>query len=225
MDELVIVNKPKSNISESIRTVRTNLSFSCVDNGSKVFLVTSSIPSEGKTFISSNLSAAFANAGDLTLVIDCDLRLGRIHEVFGLSNKLGLSNMLVDSDLSNYGNYIKKTSVPNLFTITRGTVPPNPSELLNSNRARSVINWLRKSFDTIILDGLPINGLPDSLIVAGLVDKVVLVTACNKTKIDELIDAKKALDKVDAKIAGIVVNGVNKSKRGKYYKYYGYTKE
>ena len=84
---------------------------------------------------------------------------------------------------------------------------------------------LRKKFDTIIFDGVPINGLPDSLIVAGLVDKVVLVTAYNHTKIDELVEAKKALEKVDANIAGVVVNGITKSKRGKYYKYYGYTKE
>ena len=104
-------------------------------------------------------------------------------------------------------------------------MPPNPSELLNSNRAREVVEWLRGKFDTIIFDGVPINGLPDSLIVAGLVDKVVLVSACNKTRIDELNAAKKALEKIDANIAGVVVNGVTKSKRGKYYRYYGYTKE
>ena len=96
---------------------------------------------------------------------------------------------------------------------------------MNSNNAKVIIDLLRTKFDTIIFDGVPINGLPDSLIVAGLVDRVVLVTAANNTKIDDLMDAKKALEKIDAKIAGVVVNGITKSKRGKYYKYYGYTKE
>lgn len=224
-DELVILNKPKANISEDIRTIRTNLAFTYAEKESKAFLVTSSVPGEGKSFISSNLGAAFASAGDLTLVIDSDLRLGRIHKIFEVSNKKGLSNLLVENDSKNYAEYIKRTTISNLYVIPRGTVPPNPSELLNSNRAREVVEWLRKKFDTIIFDGVPINGLPDSLIVAGLVDKVVLVSACNKTRIDELNAAKKALEKIDANIAGVVVNGVTKSKRGKYYRYYGYTKE
>ena len=225
LDELVIFNKPKANISEDIRTIRTNLSFIATEGDSKVILVTSSIPGEGKSFISSNLGAAFANTDEVTLLIDSDLRLGRIHKIFEVSNQKGLSNLLVESDLSNMHEYIKKTVIPNLYVIPRGSVPPNPSELLNSNNAKIIIELLRKKFDTIIFDGVPINGLPDSLIVAGLVDSVVLVTAANHTKIDELNDAKKALEKIDARIAGVVVNGINKSKRGQYYKYYGYTKE
>ena len=226
LDELVIFNKPKANISEDIRTIRTNLSFIATDNKSKVILVTSSIPGEGKSFISSNLGAAFANTGERTLIIDSDLRLGRIHKIFEVSNKIGLSNLLVEPDIiHNMHEYIRKTIISNLYVIPRGSVPPNPSELLNSNNAKLVIELLKTKFDTIIFDGVPINGLPDSLIVAGLVDRVVLVTAANQTKIDDLVDAKKALEKIDAKIAGVVVNGINKSKRGKYYKYYGYTKE
>ena len=225
MDELVIFNKPKANISEDIRTIRTNLSFIATDKQSKVILVTSSIPGEGKSFISSNLGATFANTDELTLIIDSDLRLGRVHKIFEVSNKKGLSNLLVEPDLNNLPEYIKKTIIPNLYVIPRGSVPPNPSELLNSNNAKVIIDLLRTKFDTIIFDGVPINGLPDSLIVAGLVDRVVLVTAANNTKIDDLMDAKKALEKIDAKIAGVVVNGITKSKRGKYYKYYGYTKE
>ena len=226
LDELVIFNKPKANISEDIRTIRTNLSFIATDNKSKVILVTSSIPGEGKSFISSNLGAAFANTGERTWIIDSDLRLGRIHKIFEVSNKIGLSNLLVEPDIiHNMHEYIRKTIISNLYVIPRGSVPPNPSELLNSNNAKLVIELLKTKFDTIIFDGVPINGLPDSLIVAGLVDRVVLVTAANQTKIDDLVDAKKALEKIDAKIAGVVVNGINKSKRGKYYKYYGYTKE
>lgn len=219
-DELVIQNKPKSNISEDIRTIRTNLMFTSSDEESKVILVTSSIPGEGKSFISSNLATAFAQTGESTLLIDSDLRLGRIHKVFGISNSKGLSNLLVGQNVVDCAEYIKKTNIPNLYIIPRGTVPPNPSELLNSTNTKKIINFLRENFDRIIFDGVPINGLPDSLIMASLVDRVVLVTSCGYTKIDELMEAKKALEKIDASIAGVVVNRASGTKRGKYSNYY-----
>lgn len=219
-EELVIHNKPKSNISEDIRTIRTNLMFTSSDEESQVILVTSSIPGEGKSFISSNLATAFAQTDETTLLIDCDLRLGRIHKIFGVSNDKGFSNLLASQSVVNCADFIKKTPIPNLYVIPRGTVPPNPSELLNSTNTKRVINFLREKFSRIIFDGVPINGLPDSLIMALLVDRVVLVTAVGYTKIDELMEAKKALEKIDANIAGVVVNRVNQTKRGKYSNYY-----
>lgn len=219
-EELVIHNKPKSNISEDIRTIRTNLMFTSSDEESQVMLVTSSIPGEGKSFISSNLATAFAQTDETTLLIDCDLRLGRIHKIFGVSNDKGFSNLLASQSVVNCADFIKKTPIPNLYVIPRGTVPPNPSELLNSTNTKRVINFLRENFSRIIFDGVPINGLPDSLIMASLVDRVVLVTAVGYTKIDELMEAKKALEKIDANIAGVVVNRVNQTKRGKYSNYY-----
>lgn len=219
-EELVIHNKPKSNISEDIRTIRTNLMFTSSDEESQVILVTSSIPGEGKSFISSNLATAFAQTDETTLLIDCDLRLGRIHKMFGVSNDKGFSNLLASQSVVNCADFIKKTPIPNLYVIPRGTVPPNPSELLNSTNTKRIINFLRENFSRIIFDGVPINGLPDSLIMASLVDRVVLVTAVGYTKIDELMEAKKALEKIDANIAGVVVNRVNQTKRGKYSNYY-----
>lgn len=219
-EELVIHNKPKSNISEDIRTIRTNLMFTSSDEESQVILVTSSIPGEGKSFISSNLATAFAQTDETTLLIDCDLRLGRIHKIFGVSNDKGFSNLLASQSVVNCVDFIKKTPIPNLYVIPRGTVPPNPSELLNSTNTKRIINFLRENFSRIIFDGVPINGLPDSLIMASLVDRVVLVTAVGYTKIDELMEAKKALEKIDANIAGVVVNRVNQTKRGKYSNYY-----
>lgn len=219
-DELIIFSRPKSTISEDIRTIRTNLQFTSNSEDNKVFLVTSSIPGEGKSFISSNLGAAFAINGNKTVIIDSDLRLGRIHKIFNVTNKKGLSNLLVEQDLVDCTDYIKKTDIPNLFVITRGTVPPNPSELLNSSNTKKVIEYLKENYDTVIFDGVPINGLPDSLILAGLVDRVILISSANYTKIDDLGDAKKALEKIDAKIAGVVVNKVVHSKRGKYSYYY-----
>ena len=218
-DELVIFSRPKANISEDIRTIRTNLQFTSAEE-SKVLLVTSSIPGEGKSFISSNLAAAFSQTGESVLLIDSDLRIGRIHKIFGVSNKKGLSNLLIEQDLVDCSDYIKKTEVPNLYVIPRGTIPPNPSELLNSNNAKKIVEFLRQKFDRIIFDGVPINGLPDSLIVADLVDRVIIVASANYTKIDDLMDTKKALEKIDANIAGVVVNRISQTKRGKYSNYY-----
>ena len=146
--------------------------------------------------------------------------MGRIHKVFGISNTKGLSNLLVGQNVVDCAEYIKKTNIPNLYIIPRGTVPPNPSELLNSTNTKKIINFLRENFDRIIFDGVPINGLPDSLIMASLVDRVVLVTSCGYTKIDELMEAKKALEKIDANVAGVVVNRASGTKRGKYSNYY-----
>lgn len=219
-EELVIHNKPKSNISEDIRTIRTNLQFTSSDEESKVILVTSSVPGEGKSFISSNLACAFAQTGESTLLIDSDLRLGRVHKIFGVSNQKGLSNLLVGQNVVDCAEYIKKTSIPDLYVIPRGTVPPNPSELLNSSNTKKIIKFLKENFDHIIFDGVPINGLPDSLIVASLVDRVVIVSSVGYTKIDELNETKKALEKIDANIAGIVVNKTQQTKRGKYSNYY-----
>ena len=217
--ELVIESKPKSNISEEIRTVKTNIQFISTDENIQTLLITSSGPGEGKSFISSNLACAFAQSDERVLLIDCDLRLGRVHKIFGLSNEKGLSNLLVSRDLS-CKSYLQKTEVNNLYVLSRGTVVPNPSELLNSEKMKSLIEFLKENFDRIIFDGVPINGLPDSLVMATLADRVILVTSCNYTKIDELSQAKKALETVGAKIAGVVVNRVSKAKKNKYYSYY-----
>ena len=218
-NELVIENKPKSNISEEIRTLKTNIQFTTTDEDIKTLLITSSIPGEGKSFVSSNLACAFAQNDERVLLIDCDLRLGRVHKIFGLSNEQGLSNLLVSKDL-NCKDCLQKTKIENLFVLPRGTVVPNPSELLNSEKMKSLIVLLKQIFDRIIFDGVPINGLPDSLIMATLADRVVLVTSCNYTKIDELTKAKKSLETVGASMAGIVVNRAPKVKKNKYNNYY-----
>ena len=208
-DELVIFTKPKSHISEDIRTVRTNLQFTSVDEESKVLLVTSSVPGEGKSFISSNLSAALAQNGKKVLLIDSDLRLGRLHKVFGLSNLVGFSNLLIDRELDNYAEYIQKTDVEGLYVIPRGVVPPNPTELLNSSNTKKILSTLKKKFDYIVLDTPPVNLVPDTLVLATAVDRVVIVAAAKYTKIDELDKTKKALEKVDTLIIGGMDRGID----------------
>lgn len=218
-DELIVFSKPKSNISEDIRTIRTNLKFTANDEA-KVLLVTSSVPGEGKSFISANLAAAFAQTGEKVLLVDADLRLGRVHKIFNQSAAKGFSNMLISGTSEDLPEYIKKTTIPNLYIVSRGTVPPNPSELLNSSSCKKLVNIFRENFDRVIFDGVPVNGLPDSLVLANLVDRVIIVTTIGYTSIDELNQTKKALEQIDANIAGVVVNKTPTTKRGKYSNYY-----
>lgn len=220
-NELIVKNKPKSIISEDIRTIRTNLEFLLTDNESKTFMITSSVPGEGKSFISSNLAVAFAQYDKKVLIIDCDMRLGRTHKIFELSNKNGLSNLIAkyDEDETALEEYIQKTEVKNLYVLPRGVVPPNPSELLSSKRFELILNKLKKVFDYIILDSVPTNGLPDALVLSKLVDKTLIVCKYGYTDITDLESTKKALENVNANIAGVVINKVPKT-RSKYGNYY-----
>ena len=221
-NELIVKTMPKSTISEDIRTLRTNIEFSLADYDDKVIMVTSSGPSEGKSFVSANLAIALAQNDKKVLLIDSDLRLGRIHKMFGVSNKLGLSKLIVkfDDDID-YREYIEKTDVKNLSLLPRGLVPPNPSELLASKRFATILSDLKVKYDYVILDSVPANGLPDSLILSKLATKTVIVTTYGKTDIDALEHTKKALENVNADIAGVIINKIPKS-RNKYGSYYYY---
>lgn len=218
--ELVIVSKPKGAASEAIRTLRTNLQFTFVDNDVKVVLVTSSIPGEGKSFISANLSGAFALSNMKVLLIDCDLRKGRQNKIFDIKEEKGLSNLLLD-DIKNYKKYVHKTEVDNLFILPGGIVPPNPSELLASDKNQDLLNLLKKEYDLIIMDCPPVNAVTDALVLATLADEVVIVSAYKKTPMDLLVTTKKLLENSGAKIAGVVVNQMKQNKNKYYYnKYY-----
>lgn len=218
-DELLVDKYPKSIVSESIKSLRTNLQFSNVDRGFKTILITSANASEGKSFVSSNLAVSFAQANKKVLLIDCDLRKGRLHKLFNLPNLNGFSTLLTD-DLENYKKYIVKTHIKNLSIIPRGVYPPNPSELLGSQKCKDLIVALKSKYDIIIFDGAPCNGVTDSVIMSTNVDETLIVTRDAHTPKSTLDATRESLQKVNAHITGIVLNGVNR-KIAKYYSYYG----
>ena len=218
--DLLVDKYPNDLSSEAIRTLRTNLRFSGVDRKVRTIAITSTRAGEGKSFISTNLAQSFASTGKKVLLIDCDLRKGRLHRVFNLDNENGLSNYLIDED-NHITKYLNKTPINNLTVITRGICPPNPSELLNSKRNQNLIDKLKEVFDIIIFDCPPCNGLSDALIVGTIADDVLIVSSENVTTKTALMNVKKSLENVNAHITGNVLNNIDLSKEvyGKYYYY------
>lgn len=219
-NELIVANNPKSGVAEAIKTIRTNLLFSSIDEPVKSILMTSSMSGEGKSFVSANLAVAFAQAGVKVLIVDCDLRRGRQHKIFNIDNEQGLSNLLLDDVDKNYKKYIKKTRYENIYVLPMGIVPPNPSELLASAKNKQLVKLLKQKFDLVIYDGVPVGGLTDSIIMADLVDKIVIVSAYKITPVEFLANTNKALEKFRDKIAGVILNKFPSSKDHYYSKYY-----
>lgn len=245
--ELIVQQDPKSPISEKLRTLRTNILFSAVDEEIKTILVTSPTPGDGKSWISANLAVAFAQTGAKVLLIDADLRKGRQHKVFEFDNTFGFSNYLLEygkknnnfqnkSENSNENEFerdmeleakkraskFRETKVPNLFVMTSGSVPPNPSELLGSKKMLKFLESVKKRFSVIIFDGPPVNVVTDSLILTRLIDTTVLVASVKGTQTKHLENAKKAIENVGGKIAGVVVNKFPVTNGKQYKEYYEY---
>ena len=220
MNELIVATNPKSSIAEAIKTIRTNLQFSSVDDKVKSILVTSSFSGEGKSFVTVNLAVAFAQAGTKVLIVDCDLRRGRQHNIFHVENLEGLSNLLIDDVEKKYKHYIKKTRYENIYVLPMGIVPPNPSELLASDKNKQLVEILAKNYDLVIYDGVPVGGLTDSIIMADLVDKIVIVSAYKQTPVELLNNTKKNLEKFSDTIAGVVLNKYPATKDHYYSNYY-----
>lgn len=220
--DLIINVNPKSIFSESIKTIRTNLAFSAIGNEMKVLLATSPAAGDGKSFISANLAVAYAQEGKKVLMIDCDLRRGRQHEIFEVMNLTsgGYSNLILNyKEDVNLGKYIMKTSNANVDLLPTGPTPPNPIELLASENNQKLLNELRKLYDIIILDCPPVIGLSDTMIMTKFSDANIIVVSNKKTKIESLDRAKKIFAQANAKITGVVINKAS-VKGNSYYSYY-----
>lgn len=226
--ELIAQRDPKSPVSEVFRTLRTNIQFMSTNKKLKTLLVTSTFPSEGKSWVTSNLAVTFAQAGNKVILIDADMRKGRQYTIFGVSPRPGLSNYLSGIDVQNpdeidISKYIQKTEVENLLIMTAGNIPPNPSELLVSPQMVKLLEDLKEVCDIIIIDGTPCELVTDSVILSRIVDTTVVVTAHKETKKDNLERVIKNIQNVGGHLAGVVVNKmpVSVKKYNEKYYYYG----
>ncbi|MDN3019268.1 CpsD/CapB family tyrosine-protein kinase [Paenibacillus sp. BSR1-1] len=205
---------PKSPITEQYRLIRNNLHFSSVDKNIHSIVVTSPEPSDGKSTTSANLAIVLSQKGKKVLLVDVDLRKPTVHYAFNVSNIDGLTSVLT-RDIS-LDQAIIKTSVPNLDVLTCGPIPPNPSELLDSKAMELVMEEVKGSYDYVVFDTPPLLVVTDAQILANKCDGVVMVVASGKTKRDRAMRAKELIEKANAHLLGVVVNGVE-SKHGTYY--------
>jgi protein-tyrosine kinase len=220
---LVVHNNPKSPIAEAYRVLRTNIQFASVDKQVKVIAVTSASPGEGKTTTIANLAVTFAQTGNKVLLVDGDLRKPTIHKVFGMFNAAGMTTALAHH--IDYNTCVSVTDVENLYVLTSGPIPPNPSELLASNAMKNLIEKLRADFDIILIDAPPIGVVTDAAILSTIVDGTILVVSSAHVEIEAGKQAKGLLEKVNANIIGVVLNKITKENHKNYYYNYYYYEE
>lgn len=221
--DLIMNSNPKSMFSEAIKTIRTNLAFSAISGNMKTLLVTSPEAGDGKSFVAANLAVAYAHEEKKVLIIDCDLRKGRQHDIFGVNNMgtRGYSNLILNYDKNDtkFGDYIIETGVKNVNLIPAGPTPPNPVELLNSENNQKLLFELKEKFDIIILDCPPVIGLSDTLVLTKYSDSNIVVVSNKKTKVESLEKTKKTFEQIEAPITGVIINKAS-VKDNSYYGYY-----
>lgn len=220
--DLVSYRSPSSRVAEAFRSIRTSILFSSPeDRPLKTILITSTLPREGKTTVSINLSTIFANANERTLLLEADMRRPRISKTFNLASfQFGLSSYLTGS--ANLEKIVVETVIPNLFIIPAGPKPPNPAELLTSAKMRLLLEELKAKFDRIIIDSPPVITVADTAILANISDGVVDVIKANFLNIDIILRGRQRLYEAKTKIIGVILNNVNVRKEDSYYYYHYY---
>ena len=231
--DLIAAINPFSTTAEQYRKIRTNIEFSSADKKIKSVVITSSGPSEGKSTTAANLASIFANTGSRVLLVDADLRKPSVALSFKIPNVNGLSNYLTEGNSvsgsftsesmymtqgsSAIDNRLIETNTENLYLMPSGPTPPNPSELLRSQRMQELVKILEDSFDLVIFDMPPVVTVTDAQILSAYVDGTILVIRERATKKQAIIEAKKLLDMVQAKIIGVIYNGKKQGEDSYYY--------
>lgn len=221
--ELVVVEHPTAPISESYRTIRTNLQYKFTEPGQKVIGIHSISPGEGKTFTSTNLASILAMNDKKTLLIGADMRKPRLHQLFGLDNSQGLSNYLIGQ----FGvkEITKQTLIDNLWVIPSGPIPPNPAELLERPRMTALMDWAKKEFDYIILDNAPVSMVTDGLITCRHADLNLFILRYGVSNKDQLKFINEITGKGSMPNAALVINDIKLDGYGYSYSYkYAYGK-
>jgi polysaccharide biosynthesis transport protein len=217
--EFIVANKSDSVASEAFKAIRTRIRYSMVEGEAKTILITSSAPGEGKSTISVNLAGSFALANKRTVIIDCDLRKPRVHNIFNEKRFPGFTDYFIGR--ATFEEIERKTDVENLSLITAGTIPPNPSEILDSRGMKSFIKKLATEYDVVIVDSPPVLTVTDAEILSRIVDETILVVSANSTD-TELMNKAVALLKngEDSSFVGALLNNFDvQNSYGSYYKY------
>jgi len=216
--DLGVFLDPKSVAAECCRSIRTNILFMSPDRPLKTMVVTSPSPQEGKTTTAINLGVTMAEAGGRVLIVDTDMRRPRLHRSFGVPNNTGISTVIVGK--ATLEEAVKRTDVPNLDVLTCGPVPPNPSELLHTERFRAVLAECAALYDRIILDSPPTSAVTDPAVLGNLADGVVLVIKAGETTREAAMHARRQLATAKARLFGVVVNAIDFSNPAYGYEYY-----
>ncbi|OPJ61657.1 CpsD/CapB family tyrosine-protein kinase [Clostridium oryzae] len=220
LKDIISIKDPKSTAAEAFRTLRTNIQFSSFDEELDTIVITSTQPGEGKSTVATNLAVVMAHSGKKVLLMDCDLRKPTVHKKLGLSNKEGLSNLL--SKEKKLDEVIKASDVENFYVLTTGPIPPNPSELLESNKFRNFLKEISSVFDIVLLDAPPVLAVTDAQILASFCNGVVFVAGYGQAEKKAIVRAKELIEKVSGKILGVVINKVPNTKDSYYYYNYEY---
>jgi succinoglycan biosynthesis transport protein ExoP len=221
--ELLLKADSRSSLAEAYRQLRTSVLLSTAGHAPKTLLVTSSVPSEGKTTTAVNTAISLSQTGAKVLVIDADMRRPRLHNIFQIENRLGLSTILSsESSEDEILSMITPYEDGNLFLLTSGPVPPNPAELIGSDQMRRLIMTLEKNFTHIVIDSPPIASFTDGVLIAAMVDGVLLVVHAGKSSRGIVRRSRQLLQEVGAKIFGVVLNNANLRSQDGYYYYQSY---
>jgi non-specific protein-tyrosine kinase len=227
--ELIAISKPRAPISEAYRVLRTAIQFASVSGPTRIILVSSAVPGEGKSFTSANLAVVLAQAGNNVLLVDTDLRRPSQHQFFDLPNRRGLTSLLLEfsrtseeSEIQDLMNEtIQATRVGGLQILSCGPIPPNPSELLGSAKMKQLLSVLTAQFDVVVLDSSPVLSVTDAVVLSALADSTLLVIRADVSKKDLVKQAVERLREVDAHLIGCVLNALS-PKSGGYGSYYYY---
>ena len=221
--QLITEAQPRSPVTEAFRSLRTNIQYASVSAPMRSLLITSPAPADGKTTVVSNLAMVIAHSGRKITVVDADMHRPRVHQTFGLNLMPGLSTLFIKPTIHLNGS-LQATSSDRLKIITAGELPPNPSELLGSNKMREILDAVQETVDVVIVDSPPVLSVTDAVVLAPVVDGVVLVVRPGVTRMNALKYAVEQLRYVGANLLGVVINRVNdrSARYGYYYKSYYY---
>lgn len=216
---LLAKDNPSDLSVEAIRSLRTSLHFALLQARNNILLISGATPEAGKTFVSCNLAAVIAQSEKKVLLIDADLRKGQVHHVISCSERDGLSDILVGS--KSFDETIKKTEIENLDFISRGQIPPNPSELLMNANFKHLLDWAASNYDLVIVDTPPVLAVSDACIIAKYAGTIMLVARFQQNTLKEMEVSAKRFAQNNLNVSGVIFNGVEKISLN-YYEYGGY---